>query len=274
MSGARLWITQFYALFVKRVHYTKGKVVALVVQNLFPLLLVTVSLLIAKHLQDVQDPPPLELSPHLFFAKADYNYLFTGGYYTNETASMIDTLFRPCGVAANKLGSSTDKLSKCYYNSSELYPCSDYPQHQYSCSCEMCNHSVLYQSPPLCYNGTWTGSRVQDLTQPYDPQSPDIGYSSLHEYLLRSSDSFIEQRYGGVSFGHFKDEVPASVDELNFHSGSLPFLATHSAAKVWYSLKGYHAMPSYLNTINNAILRSSVNSADDQSEFGKLMICT
>ncbi len=276
LTHTKLWITQFYALLVKRVHYTKGKIVALLVQNLLPLLVITFSLFIARYLQRIPDPPPLELSPQLFFAKSHYNYLFTGGYYTNETAPMIDSLFRPCGIAAHSLGSATDKESKCYLNSTKKFDCpsSDYPQQQYSCSCAMCNQSVpaaLYDSSPPCYNGTCTGSRVLNLTLPYDPLSPDIGYAALHEYLLRSRDSFIEQRYGGVSFGHVKEDVPATVDELNSDQGSLPFLATHSAAKVWYTLKGYHAMPSYLNTMNNAILRGSLGSPDDQPEYGEII---
>lgn len=292
LTHGRLWITQFYALLVKRVHYTKGKIVALMVQNLFPLVLITLSLLIARSLQAVSDPPPLELSPHLFFAKSRYNYLFAGGYRTNETAPMIDSLFRPCGIAAHSLGSA-----ECYNFTKD---CDNYPHDQYSCTCPPCNQNLsqnvtqtydplspdlgyltlqeyLLRSqcnqsadPPPCYH-TFSGSMVQDLTETYDPLSPDLGYLALQEYLLRSTDAFIQQRYGGVSFGHFREDVPASVDELNADSGSLPFLATHSAAKVWYSLKGYHAMPSYLNTMNNAILRGSLNDPDDQPEYGEVI---
>ena len=35
-----------------------------------------------------------------------------------------------------------------------------------------------------------------------------------------------------------------------------PFLAARQAAKAWYSFKGYHAIPAYVNTLNNAILRA------------------
>lgn len=276
LTHARLWIMQFYALLVKRILYTKGKLVALTVQNIFPLVVIILSLLIAQHLQSVPDPPPLELSPQLFFAKSHYNYLFAGGYYTNETTTMIESLFHPCGVSANRLSSATNKKSKCYYDSTAMHQCptSNYPQQQYSCSCQSCeneNQSYswgLNDGPPPCYNGTITGSRVLNLTQSFDPLYPEAGFFSLHEYILRSTYSFIEQRYGGVSFGHFKDEVVPEVDDINSKPGSLPFLATHSAAKVWYTFKGYHAMPAYLNVMNNAILRGNLGSSDDLSEYG------
>lgn len=276
LTSGRLWLAQFYALLIKRLHYTKGNLVALLVQNIFPLLVICLSLLIAHFLQTIPNPPPLELSPHLFFAKSQYNYLFAGGYYTNVTAPPIDSLFQPCGVATHGVGSATNA---CYKNSSTSTYCSGYPQEQYSCTCPSCKvQSPLNESfrvpylhnIPSCYNGTITGSRVQNLTVPYDSLDPGI----LHNYLLRSTDSFIEQRYGGVSFGHFKETVAASVDEVNSDSAStLPFLATHSAAKVWYSFKGYHAMPAYLNTMNNAILRGSLrnHSYNQQSEYGKII---
>lgn len=277
LTSGRLWLVQFYALLVKRVHYTKGKPVALAVQNVLPLVVICFSLFIAHSLQTVPDPPPLELSPHLFFAKSRFNYLFAGGYYTNITAPLVDSLFQPCGVAAFSVGSSTNRSSNCYWNHSKPVQCphANYPQRQYNCACKSCKmHSSVQNehTAPPCYNGTCTGSRVLNLTQSYDPLVPDEEYYSLHNYLLRSTASFIEQRYGGVSFGHWKQEVAAPVDRLNSDSGStLPFLATHSVAKAWYSFKGYHAMPAYLNTLNNAILRGSLKQVD-QSEYGECII--
>ena len=267
LSAGKLWLVQFYALLVKRVHYTKGKLVALTVQNVFPLLVICLSLFIARSLQTVPDPPQLELSPYLFFAKSHINYLFAGGYYTNETAPMVDHLFQPCGVAAHMIASSANETPKCYPKAVAQCPEENYPQEQFSCGCKSCV-STLFQNgstAPPCYNGTASGSRILNLTQAYDPSFPNEAFYTMHNYLLRSSASFIEQRYGGVSFGHLKQDVDADVDRLNADSDStLPFLASHSVAKAWYSLKGYHAMPAYLNTLNNAILRGSLN----QTEYG------
>ena len=114
-----------------------------------------------------------------------------------------------------------------------------------------------------------TGSRIQNVTSAYNISDPEMGYETFTKYLLRSKNSFIEDRYGGLTFGHEKTEVDPEVDEVNEESNnSLPFLATHSAAKVWYSLKGYHAMPTYLNVMNNAILRANLDKDRDPSKFG------
>ena len=294
MRVFRLRMVQFYASLVKRVHYTKGALVALVVQNILPLLLILVSLFIAHALLIVHDPPALELAPHLFFAKNKYNYLFVGGTYSNLTAPMVDSLFQPCGISAHTVGHASDSTSPCYQDKSwtpeqQQCPAGDYPQVQYSCNCASCmaslqdhsNCSVFVCSTeqptcsgvPTCYNRTGTGSRVLNVTL----SQGEAMTEQLHSYLLRSTSSFIEQRYGGNSFGHVREDVDESVDELNSDASlTLPFLASRGVAKAWYSLKGYHAMPAYLNTLNNAILRGSLEnvSTDQKSEYGETMSVT
>lgn len=74
-----------------------------------------------------------------------------------------------------------------------------------------------------------------------------------------------------MSFGHQRQDVSANLDTLYNadDNGSLPFLAVHEAAKAWYSLKGYHAMPTYLNVLNNAILRANLPNGSSETEYGE-----
>lgn len=266
---------------VKRFHYTKRRYIVLSIQNVFPFIVLALSLLIAHNLQTVPDPPPLELSPNLFFTKSLNNYVFVGGSQANDTTSIIDTLFRPCGVGGHQLGSSTDPNSTCNYHSNRPTTCppSTYPQQQYSCTCpNLCRRDTVpfpfQNSPPQCYNGTVTGSRIQNLTSMSNNISdPEVLYKTFTDYLIRSKNSFIEERYGGLSFGHVNDEVDPEVDLVNADSNtSLPFLASHSAAKVWYSLKGYHAMPTYINVMNNAILRANLDKDKDPAKYGTSVV--
>ena len=275
LTGVKLWLSQFIALTVKRFHYTKRRYIMLSIQNVLPFLVLALSLLIAHNLQSVPDPPPLELSPDLFFTKSLDNYMFVGGSPTNDTGPIMETLYKPCGIGGHLLGSSTDPNSKCFHSDEfATCPASSYPQHQYICTCEeSCrNDSIPFpfqDQPPPCYNGTVTGSRIQNLTAVSNSSDPEMIYEALTEYLLRSKNSFIENRYGGLSFGHEKSEVDPDVDEINADSNStLPFLATHSAAKVWYSLKGYHALPTYINVMNNAILRANLDKDKDPAKYG------
>ena len=191
--------------------------------------------------------------------------------------------------------------SHCFYgnqyDSNSTYPCANYPQNQFLCTCNNCT-ADLYPAlgpykdqPPVCYNGTGTGSRVQNVTVTFDPsKKQSFGDEALTTYLLWSKNAFLQERYGGVSFGHERSEVNSTLDEVKCGSSSSylcsqsvpcvqnvpedgPFLATRQSAKVWYSAKGYHAMPSYLNVMNNALMRGSLPPEKQQSQYGTFYIC-
>ena len=285
-----LWWSQFVAITVKRFHYTKRRFLALVIQNVLPLFLIFISLLVAYLLQNVADPPPLDLTPDHFFEVNPNNYLFVGGNRTAETDSYYFTLIQRCGVGGSH---TVDEARDCFegndffyrYQVGQTFSCFiDYPEKVLQqCTCvngtgqEVCVDPVQFplESHPLCFNGTGTGTRVQDLREPPLQFNPSYANEALTTYLLRSKNSFIQQRYGGVSFGHERSEVNSALDEVRCGSSSSylcsqsvpcvqnvpedgPFLATRQSAKVWYSLKGYHAVPSYLNAMNNALMRANL----------------
>jgi ATP-binding cassette, subfamily A (ABC1), member 2 len=56
-------------------------------------------------------------------------------------------------------------------------------------------------------------------------------------------------RYGGLSFDHESSDQ----SNLNFIRRNL--------AKVWYNHKAFHAIPTYINVMNNAILRANVKKS-------------
>uniref|UniRef100_A0A3B4BC57 ATP-binding cassette sub-family A member 2 n=1 Tax=Periophthalmus magnuspinnatus TaxID=409849 RepID=A0A3B4BC57_9GOBI len=84
----------------------------------------------------------------------------------------------------------------------------------------------------------------------------DITGRNVSEYLLYTSDRLRLHRYGGLTVGNIQKSVPAS-----FGSRVPPMvrkIAVRRAAQVLYNNKGYHSMPTYLNVLNNAILRANL----------------
>ena len=84
----------------------------------------------------------------------------------------------------------------------------------------------------------------------------DISGDQEEEYYLRTSDMYRLHRYGGFTFGLTKDSVPENFGK----NGPTQFrkLSVRHLALVWFDHKGYHAMPVYLNVLNNAILRANL----------------
>uniref|UniRef100_A0A8C0MP50 ABC transporter domain-containing protein n=1 Tax=Canis lupus familiaris TaxID=9615 RepID=A0A8C0MP50_CANLF len=77
----------------------------------------------------------------------------------------------------------------------------------------------------------------------------------LEEYLLLPA---AKPRLGGWTFGA---RIPAQDADPD---ASQP----DTVAKVWYNQKGFHALPSYLNHLNNLILWRHVPAAEDWRRYG------
>ncbi|XP_051552216.1 ATP-binding cassette sub-family A member 2-like isoform X2 [Myxocyprinus asiaticus] len=87
----------------------------------------------------------------------------------------------------------------------------------------------------------------------------DITGRNVSEYLLYTSDRLRLHRYGGFTVGNIQKSVPAS-----FGRKTPPMvrkIAVRRSSQVLYNNKGYHSMPTYLNVLNNAILRASLPSS-------------
>ncbi|XP_056449000.1 LOW QUALITY PROTEIN: ATP-binding cassette sub-family A member 2 [Gadus chalcogrammus] len=84
----------------------------------------------------------------------------------------------------------------------------------------------------------------------------DITGRNVSEYLLFTSDRLRLHRYGGLTVGNIQKSIPAS-----FGRRTPPMvrkIAVRRSAQVLYNNKGYHSMPTYLNVLNNAILRANL----------------
>ncbi|XP_038064112.1 ATP-binding cassette sub-family A member 2-like isoform X2 [Patiria miniata] len=85
----------------------------------------------------------------------------------------------------------------------------------------------------------------------------DISGRNVSEYLLYTTDKFRLKRYGGLSFGNVRTFVPAKYG--NIVPDTYRMIAVRNAAIAWFSHKGYHSVPTYINVLNNAILRANLD---------------
>lgn len=261
VTGIRLLFNQYLALLIKRFHYTKRNRKAFFIQNILPLFVIGICLIIAHVVLDVSNPPSLLLHPSMFLKISKDNYVITA---SNDSASSLNfdrSIYEQCGIGAKIIVPPDDPSSSVCNQKTLTDSCSGYPSPSSidECDCNNCSNRVqLPPQPPPCSEGTVTGSRLQNLT--------GYSYEQFTSYLLDTKRNFIEERYGGVSFGHNRTDVSDSVDDYynsNNFNDSAPFLAVSEGAKAWYTFKGYHSMPAFLNVMNNAILRANVPQEDN-----------
>jgi len=82
------------------------------------------------------------------------------------------------------------------------------------------------------------------------------GTKNENDYYLYTTDMFRLRRYGGLSFDN--EACSSNKPEQKSINRLVKRLKTDRRARVWYNNKAFHAMPTFLNTMNNAILRANV----------------
>ncbi|XP_035474924.1 retinal-specific phospholipid-transporting ATPase ABCA4 isoform X1 [Scophthalmus maximus] len=136
-----------------------------------------------------------------------------------------------------------------------------------------------------------TGDVLMDLTGRNISDYLVKTYPSLIRTSLKSKYWVNEQRYGGISVGGqlpVLELQPKTIQDvaaqlgrlLNVTGGKhskemlkdigtfLRYMETQNNVKVWYNNKGWHAMVSFMNVANNAILRANLAKGANLDEYG------
>ncbi|XP_034738177.1 phospholipid-transporting ATPase ABCA1 isoform X2 [Etheostoma cragini] len=136
-----------------------------------------------------------------------------------------------------------------------------------------------------------TGDILQNLTSYNISDYLVKTYSQILKKSLKTKKWVNEFRYGGFSLGgsatqtlsqvhHVQDSIVAirtryrvpqnsSLDHLlNRLPDFLGGLNSQNNVKVWYNNKGWHAMVSFVNVINNGLLRASLSPGPERKKYG------
>uniref|UniRef100_A0A8C9STH1 P-type phospholipid transporter n=1 Tax=Scleropages formosus TaxID=113540 RepID=A0A8C9STH1_SCLFO len=163
-----------------------------------------------------------------------------------------------------------------------------------SCQCSTGERLTML---PVCPPGAG-GFPPPQRIQPTGDVLLDLTGRNISDYLvktyptlIRASLFFVFLRYGGISVGgHLPVLVldPKAVQDILIQMGRMlnvtggkysrlalvgiaPFLKymeNEYNVKVWYNNKGWHAMVSFMNVANNAILRASLPPDASLNEYG------
>ncbi|KAK2567067.1 ATP-binding cassette sub-family A member 2 [Acropora cervicornis] len=283
LTGFRLKMQQFYALLLKRFHHARRNFKGVISQILLPAIFIAIAMTMALSFPKSPDQPPLELSPSMF-PRPNYIPFGNEAKGVNQLASRLDkTLTLPSGVGATcclryegsinvtmnqnmksrpskeklaqmfsqSCSSSIDELSNDYLepsnmrmsyifsNSSNVTHAVTHKDTGRGCRCS--RNRTAY----VCDRGA-AGSHPKGLVTITLDKLQNITGRNISKYLLYTTQTFKLHRYGSLSFGEVVGWVPQKLDKVKITSA-------------WYNNKGYHALPTYLNVMNNAILRASLS---------------
>uniref|UniRef100_A0A8D0GAH8 ABC transporter domain-containing protein n=1 Tax=Sphenodon punctatus TaxID=8508 RepID=A0A8D0GAH8_SPHPU len=167
-----------------------------------------------------------------------------------------------------------------------------------SCKCSTRRKLIMLPECPAGAGGLPTPERMQQSTETLQ----DLTRRNISDFLVKTYPTLIrsslkskywvnEQRYGGISIGgklpilHVTGEQivgflrdlgqmmnvtggEASTAVSKEMSHFLKYMETEDNIKVWFNNKGWHAMVSFLNVANNAVLRANLKRGLDPEEYG------
>uniref|UniRef100_A0A8C6VCT3 P-type phospholipid transporter n=1 Tax=Naja naja TaxID=35670 RepID=A0A8C6VCT3_NAJNA len=186
------------------------------------------------------------------------------------------------------------------YHVSALFRTNTWSPDNPSPACECSTRKKLTMLPecPLGAGGLPPPQRVQHHTEILQ----DLTYRNISDFLVKTYPTLIrsslkskywvnEQRYGGISIGGKLPILHITGDKIvdfmkdvgrmmNITGGEttrvaakemsafLKYMETEHNIKVWFNNKGWHAVVSFLNVANNAILRANLQQNKDPEEYG------
>uniref|UniRef100_A0A671RDQ4 ATP-binding cassette, sub-family A (ABC1), member 4b n=1 Tax=Sinocyclocheilus anshuiensis TaxID=1608454 RepID=A0A671RDQ4_9TELE len=294
VKGLSLVLKQFHALLVKRFHHATRSHKDFLAQIVLPASFVLIALVFTMIVPPFGEYPSLTLTPWM------YGQQFT--FISNEQPShpkmrhFIQTLLKGPGMGTRCM--TNQSLFTCLNTTSdwEVPPVSpevknilsspEWNIRNPSPSCE-CSTNTKLTMLPVCPDGAG-GLPPRQRKEPTGDILLDMTDKNISDYLMKTYPKLIktslkskywvnEQRYGGLSVGGQlpildvdPEEIQAVLSQLGQMMNITGFFELHFAPllQVWYNNKGWHAMVSFMNIANNAILRAFLPPHANPSEYG------
>uniref|UniRef100_A0A3B1K8P2 P-type phospholipid transporter n=1 Tax=Astyanax mexicanus TaxID=7994 RepID=A0A3B1K8P2_ASTMX len=294
LTGWGLTWQQLRALFTKRLLYATRSRKGFIAQIVLPALFILIDLLFSLIVPPMGKYPALELQPWM------YGEQFT--FFSNDAPqdpamqNLLSALLDPPGFG-----------TKCLFNSPQipfstwkLFNSPNWTMEHPSPDC-MCSTEEVRRMLPDCPEGAGglpppqikrlTGDILQNLTGRNISDYLMKTYPQILKKSMKTKKWVNEFRYGGFSLGakgsqtligslqleesvmairkQYKIAENSSLDQL---LDRLPDLFTdlnsQNNVKVWYNNKGWHAMVSFVNIMNNGLLRASLPPGPERQKHG------
>ncbi|GFN96696.1 ATP-binding cassette sub-family a member 1 [Plakobranchus ocellatus] len=295
ITGWLLIMRQMVALFLKRLHHVRRSKKGFVSEILLPAGFVCLAMIFALILPPFEEEPPLELQPWMYEPITGDSALTV--FYSNDNPSntMAESLERSL-LHTPYFGNRCMNSSLHTIGGKECLPpitgplagWTPRPTLNYAaypdCSCD-----TKFQRCPYGAAGPEPSKkkiRTNDLLN-------NVTNHRLEDWLMKSMEGYMKRRFGGFSFGEENplgrlnaSQLSAAMDRLvraannnqSIFSGSeqlwtdleaaLKFAFVQDNVKVWFNNKGWAAAVSYMNAMNNLILRSLLPSEKDPHNYG------
>uniref|UniRef100_A0A674P175 P-type phospholipid transporter n=1 Tax=Takifugu rubripes TaxID=31033 RepID=A0A674P175_TAKRU len=286
------WLTwqQLRALFVKRWLYARRSRRGFFAQIVLPAVFVLIALLFSLIVPPFGKYPALQLQPWMYGEQ--YTFFSNDAPGSPVVENLLEALLDQPGFGT-KCMEEEDNSPQVSYSMWKMFNKGNWSKEKTSPECQ-CSTEDVRRMLPDCPPGAGGLPPPQMKRQTGDILQNLTGYN-ISDYLVKTYPQILKKslkmkkwvnefRYGGFSLGgsatqvfpqvhHVQDSVTAvrnsSLDALLKRLPSfLERLNSQNNVKVWYNNKGWHAAVSFVNVMNNGLLRASLPPGPERRKHG------
>uniref|UniRef100_A0AAQ5YRW6 P-type phospholipid transporter n=1 Tax=Amphiprion ocellaris TaxID=80972 RepID=A0AAQ5YRW6_AMPOC len=282
VKGVCLVIKQFFALLIKRLHHATRSYKDFIAQIVLPASFVFLALTFTLIVPPFGEYPSLTLSPWMYGRQ--YTFFSNERPMDAELRYFAEVLLDKPGFGTRCMADEPLEDFPCNNITTEwemplvnpaLIDMLDDPEWNSlrpspECQCSTPKKLTMLPACPAGAGGLPPPQRIQSTGDVL----MDLTGRNISDYLVKTYPSLIrtslkskywvnEQRYGGISVG---GQLPTLKPNIMWMF--LRYMETQNNVKVWYNNKGWHAMVSFMNVANNAILRANLPRGANLDEYG------
>uniref|UniRef100_A0AAQ5ZEN6 P-type phospholipid transporter n=1 Tax=Amphiprion ocellaris TaxID=80972 RepID=A0AAQ5ZEN6_AMPOC len=292
------WLTwqQLRALFIKRWLYARRSRRGFLAQIVLPALFVLIALLFSLIVPPFGKYPALQLQPWMYGEQ--YTFMSNDAPGNPAIENLLEALLDQPGFGTKCMEkenpqcgnerSSPFMRPQVSFSTWQMFSKGNWSRDRPSPECQ-CSTESVRRMLPECPEGAGglpppqikrlTGDILQNLTTYNISDYLVKTYSQILKKSLKTKKWVNEFRYGGFSLGGSATQTVSQVQHLQESNSSLDHLLnrlpgfvgglnSQNNVKVWYNNKGWHAMVSFVNVMNNGLLRASLPPGPERKKYG------
>uniref|UniRef100_A0A8C9T650 P-type phospholipid transporter n=1 Tax=Scleropages formosus TaxID=113540 RepID=A0A8C9T650_SCLFO len=270
--GWGLTVQQLRALFIKRWLYARRSRRGIFAQIVLPAVFVLIALLFSLIVPPFGKYPSLELQPWMYGEQ--YTFFSNDAPGDPEIHNLLDALLDNPGFGTecmerNGESRCTEEEGAVFrrpqipYSTWKLFSTGNWSAAKPSPECQ-CSTDKVRRMLADCPEGAGgipppqrpTGDILQNMTGRNISDYLVKTYPQILRKSLKTKKWVNEFRYGGFSLGGSSSQAAPQVDRVE------------ESILVWFNNKGWHAMASFVNVMNNGLLRASLPPGIERRRHG------
>ncbi|KAL3869286.1 hypothetical protein ACJMK2_041989, partial [Sinanodonta woodiana] len=291
VHGWRLVLRQMAAMIIKRFHHVRRSKKGFVCEIIMPAVFILLAMIFSMISPPLEEEPSLELHPWHMIPKKGEQHLYM--FYSDDrlgtpvTSGFETMVQKPYGIGNRCLDPNIKKI--------DGYPCQHVGKQQWtyfdpSNFSAACDCSTGFKNCPEGAGGPYPSKIILDTTD----YLYNMSTRNISDWLIKTDKKYIKKRYGGLAFQKVNNAAKVNVTQAKTsierlltaaNNGTpiinrnctvkpnnctqaeqfwtdlellLPTLTVKDIAEVWFNNKGWISSVSYMNIMNNLILRSNL----------------